>query len=262
MNDKIKNIIRSFLPNWLKSFILFFYRWHDLVAVFKFLFKNKNISIIDKLIIIKKIYIISHNIESPHTQREMLTFISDIMSISKQNDGIIIEAGCYKGSSSSKFSLAADIVKKKLFIFDSFEGIPDNNEKHDKSIFNKDVKFNKGDYCGSLEEVKNNIKQYGKIDSCIFIKGWFEDTLPDLKKSVSLAYIDVDLASSTKTCLKYIYPLLDEGGILYSQDGHLPLIVNLLKDESFWLNEVGYPKPEIIGLGKNKLIKIIKNWVL
>lgn len=45
-----------------------------------------------------------------------------------------------------------------------------------------------------------------------FIKGWFEDTMPVFNERIIAAYIDVDLASSTKTCLKYLYPLLVPGG--------------------------------------------------
>jgi hypothetical protein len=58
--------------------------------------------------------------------------------------------------------------------------------------------------------------------------------------------------------LKYLYPLLEPGGVLYSQDGHLPLVIDVFNDRSFWRNEVGYARPEVIGLGEKKLIKIVK----
>ena len=81
----------------------------------------------------------------------------------------------------------------------------------------------KGKYCGSLEEVKNNIAKYGEIGVCHFIKGWFEETMSLFNKRIAAAYLDVDLASSTKTCLKYLYPLLVPGGVIISQDGDFPL---------------------------------------
>jgi len=67
----------------------------------------------------------------------------------------------------------------------------------------------------------------------------------------------VDLASSTRTCLKYLYPLLESNGVLYSQDGHLPLVIDVFDNDNFWLSEVGCKRPQILGLGEKKLIKIM-----
>jgi hypothetical protein len=51
-----------------------------------------------------------------------------------------------------------------------------------------------------------------------------------------------------RTCLKYLYPLLQPGGVLYSQDGHLPLVCDLFDGDKFWEQEVGVRKPAIEGL--------------
>lgn len=201
---------------------------------------------------------VSANVDSPHTQEEILAFIEAILSLPSQLEGVIIEAGCYKGSSSAKFSLAAHLVKRKFFIFDSFQGLPQNSEPHDKTIFGGGAKFPEGRYCGTLEEVKANVKRFGHIESCTFVEGWHEDTLPKFKEKVAAVYIDVDLASSTRTCLKHLYPLLQPGGVCFSQDGHLPLVIEVFDDDNFWLNEVGCPKPLILGLGERKLICIKK----
>ena len=42
--------------------------------------------------------------------------------------------------------------------------------------------------------------------------------MPDFKEAVLIAYIDVDLESSTRTSVKFLYPLLLSGGILFFQD--------------------------------------------
>ena len=70
--------------------------------------------------------------------------------------------------------------------------------------------------------------------------------------------IDVDLAESTKDCLKYIYPKIVSGGFLMPQDGGFPLVIEIFESEDFWKNEVGSVKPKIQGLGTNKMITIIK----
>jgi O-methyltransferase len=189
-------------------------------------------------------------------QEEILNYIQTILSLPRNGKGVIVEAGCYKGGSTAKFSLAADIVGKELVIFDSFQGIPDNDELHE-GRFNGKKRFSEGEYCGSLDEVKTNVSRFGKINCCRFVPGWFGDTLPMFKEPISAIYLDVDLASSTRTCLKYLYPLLELGGVLYSQDGHLSLVVSVFEDDNFWLSEVGCKKPQTIRLGTS-LIKIIK----
>ena len=126
--------------------------------------------------------------------------------------------------------------------------------------------FYEGNYHGTLEEVTENVSKFGNIEICQFIEGWFEDTLPNFSEPIVAIYLDVDLASSTKTCLKYLYPLLVPGGVLYSQDCHIPIVKNVFNDDDFWKQEVGYPKPHIeraliykkFPRYDTKLIKIVK----
>jgi len=84
---------------------------------------------------------------------------------------VIVEAGCYKGGSTAKYSFAADIANRKLFVFGSFQGIPKNTETHDKTIFGGGARFPEGRYCGTLDEVKANAKRFGRIESCTFVEG-------------------------------------------------------------------------------------------
>jgi O-methyltransferase len=216
------------------------------------------VSLGDKMRILKQLYVISVNVESPHTQDEMLRFIRAILTLPSGTRGSVVEAGCYKGSSTAKFSLAADIAGRTLVVFDSFEGIPENDESHEKNIFGGPAFFRKGDYRGTLEEVKTNVARFGKLDRCRFVKGWFDDTMPDFREPIAAVYIDVDLASSTRCCLKHLYPLLEDGCALYSQDGHLPLVLRVFNDDEFWSKEVGFAKPSIQGFGKSKLIRVAK----
>lgn len=220
--------------------------------------KSLDLPLVERLRLVKRFTDISVHVKSPHTQEEMLAYAKEILVLPKSDTGVIVEAGCFKGSSTAKFSLAAKLADKKLMVFDSFRGIPPNDEKHEKNIFGGSAGFKEGDYCGTLDEVKHAVQQYGALDHCVFIEGFFESTMPGFSQPISAAYIDVDLVSSTRTCIRYIYPLLKEGGAIYSQDGHLPLVIELLDDDEFWANEIGIPKPQIIGLREKKLIKIEK----
>jgi hypothetical protein len=58
-----------------------------------------------------------------------------------------------------------------------------------------------------------------------------------------------------------LYPLRRVGGTLCTQDGHLPLVIEVLEDDDFWRREVGVSKPAMHGLGKQKLVTIVKESV-
>jgi O-methyltransferase len=198
------------------------------------------------------------SVESGHSQRQLLE-VADAILRRANVSGAIVEAGCFKGASGAKLSLVAAETGRKLHLFDSFEGIPPNDEAHAKNIFGGDMTFKGGDYAGSLDEVKGAIGKFGRLDICTFHKGWFDATMPNFRETIAVAYIDVDLRSSTATCLQHLFPLLSRGGVLFSQDGQVPLVVDLLRDEGFWKGTVGCPKPRIDGVGERQLIAIHKD---
>jgi O-methyltransferase len=222
--------------------------------------RDIEVSVAGRLRLIMKLYWITVHVQSPHTQAEILAFVEDILALPKDSPQYVVEAGCFVGSSTAKFSLAAALAGKTLVVFDSFAGIPPNEEVHDTNLSGATnlPGFKAGDWHGELEEVQSNVRRYGRIDVCEFVPGWFDDTMPQFDRPIAAAYIDVDLASSTRTCLRYLYPLLRSGGALFSQDGHLPLVVEVLGDESFWRDEVGYEPPTLEGLGGQKLVRMIK----
>jgi O-methyltransferase len=143
-------------------------------------------------------------------------------------------------------------------VYDSFEGIPDNSEEHGENIFGQSVGFKPGSYRGAIDEVRNNVTRFGEFGVCELRQGWFDETLPSLQEDVAAAYIDVDLASSTYSCLRYIYPRLVPGGRVYSQDGHLPLVIAVFEDTRFWNEELNCAPPRVHGLRQNKLIWLEK----
>jgi O-methyltransferase len=208
--------------------------------------------------VVKRLIAAHEHIDCAHTHAEMDTLVRTILSVPASAPGCIVEAGCFKGGSTAKLSIAAKLANRKLVVFDSFEGIPDNDEAHGRTMFNETTDFSKGKYAGQLEEVKDNVRRFGEIDVCEFVKGWFSDTMPGFKRDVAMAFIDVDLQSSTKTCVQYLYPLLIPGAAIFSHDGHLPLCVEALSDDRFWNETVGFPKPSMPDIGKVKLLRIPK----
>jgi O-methyltransferase len=218
------------------------------------------ISLKDRLDYVRRQNVISQSVNCPHQDVHIVAFIEDFLSITSDVDGCVVEAGCYKGGGTAKFSIGAKAAGRRLVIFDSFQGIPPNDEEHDTTIYGEDLTgaFAGGTFAGTLDEVRSNVGKYGEIDVCEFVEGWFEDTLPGFAEPIAAAYIDADLASSTRTCLKYIYPLMVPGGILHSHDGNMPLVVDVFDDDAFWKTELGCRKPQIEGLGTDKILKIRK----
>lgn len=256
------SVIRALKKHRLSTALLNFYDQKEhksigTIAYFLFRFES-SLSILDRLALVRRLYRISFNVDCPHNHHQVLSFVMAILSVPQHVEGCVVEAGSYKGGSTCKFSIAAGIQHRKLIVFDSFEGIPENTEPCQRTISGSRADFPRGAYGGSLDEVRRNVVRYGDIDACEFVQGWFEDTMRDFTESIVCAYLDVDLASSTRTCLKYLYPRLVTGGRIYSQDGHLPLVIDVFNDVEFWKNEVGCEKPYVHGLGRQKLVYAVK----
>jgi O-methyltransferase len=230
----------------------------DWMSALRFLLRTDlPIRFATRLRYVAQIYSISARVWCAHTQQEILQVATSILETPRETEGVIVEAGCYKGGSTVKLSLVAKLVNRRLVVFDSFEGLPENDDSNQRSIFGDVPDFSRGKYSGALEEVKENVRRYGCEGQCTFIKGWFDKTMPHFSEAVVVGFLDVDLVSSTKTCLKYLFPRLQPGGSLFSQDGHLPRIIQLLETTSFWHDELGCNQPLIVGLGREKLVRIV-----
>jgi O-methyltransferase len=183
---------------------------------------------------------------------EHMVMVSAILNIPKSVKGSLVECGTYKGGSTTNLSLVSAIVNRKLEVFDSFEGLPEPSEL-DKAHFIADRKevatYSKGAWCGSLEEVKRNISKYGRINVCNFYPGYFDKTLPEFKKRVSFIFLDVDLRDSLEMCLKWLWPLLEDGCSLYTHEAQHMEIASLFFNEYWWRDNMNSDPPGLIGAG-------------
>ena len=158
--------------------------------------------------------------------------------------GEVIECGTWKGGSAANLSLACRIVGRKLRIFDSFEGLPAGDPLDREAKW-----YNRGDYAGSLEEVRTNIAKYGAPECCEYVRGWFSDTLPRLDRPVVLAFLDVDLEASLDCCVRYIYPQLTPKGHIFIDEVTGTDYCALFYSERWWRENFGRTPPGLIGAG-------------
>ena len=89
------------------------------------------------------------------------------------------------------------------------------------------------------------------------VPGWFDDTMPTFAdpEPVAVVYLDVGLAASTRTCLKYLYPRMAPGGVLFSP---YRWSWRCSGTEAFWAEQVGCPRPPMEGVGTAIMIKVTK----
>lgn len=230
----------------------------DRAAVLSFLrASHPTVSRRDRWKLIERFVHITNQVRAYHTQTEILAVAERILRLKGRAGLTVVEAGAGKGASTAKLSLVARAAGARLIVFDSFRGLPPNEEVH-RNLDGREVRFRAGAFTGRLAQVERTVRELGAIEVCEFRKGWFEDTLPLFEGAVDVALLDVDLLSSTRTCLKYLAPRLREGGAIFSQDGHLEAIVDLLRDADFWRSEVSIEPPKIAGLGINKFLEITR----
>jgi O-methyltransferase len=186
-----------------------------------------------------------------HSNAELLRVGRAVLDRSRP---CVVEAGAGYGSSTAKLSLFVRAAGGVLHVFDSFRGIPPNDER-DHHLDGRPVRFRARAFRGRLAAVRRAVERYGAPEVCRFHKGWFADTLPGFASPIDVALLDVDLVASTRTCVTWLHPQLTPRGRLFSQDGHLRGTVRLLSDPSFWREEVGVEPPTIRGLGTDKLLE-------
>jgi O-methyltransferase len=130
-------------------------------------------------------------------------------------EGDLIETGVWKGGATIFMKLYCDVygMNKKIFVCDSFEGLPKPSGKFSQD--NGDMHHTFNELSISLENVKRNFESMRCLDdNVIFIKGFFGDTLPNNKiiDKISLLRMDGDMYESTHDVFYSCYnKLVDEG---------------------------------------------------
>ncbi len=135
-------------------------------------------------------------------------------------DGIgdYVEFGVYRGSSLLLMYdelLRAGLSKVRLFGFDSFAGLPRDDEGF----------WKEGEFCADYDLVVRSLNRRG-VDwgRVTLVKGFFTDTLTDALKAkqaldrVSLIMIDCDLYSAAKEALDFCGPLIRNEAVIFFDD--------------------------------------------
>ena len=148
--------------------------------------------------------------------------------------GDLIETGVWRGGACimMRAVLAAyGIRDRRVFLADSFEGLP----KPDAANFpadEGDIHHTYPELAVPMEEVQNNFRRYGLLDDqVVFLKGWFQETLPRVPtEQLAILRLDGDMYESTIVALTALYPKLSPGGFCIVDDGNVPNCQAAIRD--------------------------------
>lgn len=158
-------------------------------------------------------------------------------------DGDLVECGVWRGGAAifmRGFLHAHNITGKKVFMADSFAGLPKSNEPDDPDL--SADRF--PELAVSLQDVLENFALYDLLDDQVVpLEGWFCDTLPNAPiEKLALLRADGDLFTSTMDILENLYDKVVDGGFVIIDDyGVLPPCKRAV--ESFFAAR-GAPLPE------------------
>jgi hypothetical protein len=129
----------------------------------------------------------------------------------------IVEAGAYKGLSTTYLSLAAAKTGKKVISFELFSGLPVSDPILDSG-------FAKGEFSSEIEEFEGNLRAFGRRDVVKLVVGDArEKLLPMLRdEGFCVAFLDVDVYEVTKELLSQFWTLAKGNEIIIVHDINSP----------------------------------------
>jgi len=129
--------------------------------------------------------------------------------------GNVAECGvCSGGTSLFIASVLRDLrVRKKVYMFDGFAGLPEPDRQYDRY-------YEAGSMKGNYRNLLESINRYNLADYCVVRKGWFSETLPKIPPDDQFCFVhvDCDLHKSAVECLVNLYPKIVPGGAIVFDD--------------------------------------------
>ncbi len=136
--------------------------------------------------------------------------------------GDLIETGVWRGGACIYMRgilAAAGDSKRRVFVADSFSGLPPPNEDaYPADAGDPHHTFHQ--LAISRADVEANFRRYGLLDEqVIFLEGWFKDTLPTAPiDQLALLRLDGDMFESTMDALNALYAKVTPGGFVIVDD--------------------------------------------
>ena len=167
--------------------------------------------------------------------KELHALLRELRIIVRANiPGDIVELGCYKGLTSLRIQhvLQEYAVSKRLYIYDSFNGLPD---KTANDVSPAGEQFKAGELPAQKKDVIKLFKQ-SSIPVPFIKKAWFNELVPDdLPALISFAFLDGDFYESVMDSLKLVWPKLSKGAVVVVDDYQNEALPGAQKAVDDWL---------------------------
>jgi O-methyltransferase len=143
-------------------------------------------------------------------------------SLFSNEEFLAVECGVYKGNSLIACAeIARDVgVPFHFFGLDTFEGLPPLSEA-DRNMAPANAPYLERPMFDdtSMDEVQRKIQEKGLERHVTLLKGSFRSTLPVLSdKKFLFVSIDCDLYDPHLECLRFFYPRMERGGVIFFDD--------------------------------------------
>ena len=165
------------------------------------------------------------------------------------HDGDYVELGCYKGDTSL---LLAEILKgsnKKLYIYDSFEGLPEKSSLDESAVGEE---FKSGELYVTKREVKERFLR-ANLPVTINKKAWFNELNDDdLPEKIAFAFLDGDFYESIRDSLKLVEGKIAENGVMIVHDYNNPALPGVKRAVDEW------SKDNVVNITTYRSMAIVK----
>jgi O-methyltransferase len=144
---------------------------------------------------------------------DRLNALAGYARVASKMSGDFAELGVYRGGS-ALFLARFMMPHQRLFLFDTFEGLPD--------VGPEDTKHVKGEFAATFDQVRYLLAR--NMHQVSIYKGVFpDDTAFAIKGKVfSLVHIDCDLYAGVRAGLEWFGPRMLTGGVIVLDDVYCP----------------------------------------
>jgi hypothetical protein len=148
---------------------------------------------------------VSESVECLHCLADPLHIADDALR-NQTLSGPICEFGCFRGGMTCKLSHVAQLLNRRMFVFDSFTGLRESAEYATYDGVPSELgEFKRGQFACRKEEVIENLRKHGVVERCELVEGPIEDTLPSQDIEPSLVFIDVDVAGTAMSVIQRMW---------------------------------------------------------
>ncbi|RIK83913.1 MAG: hypothetical protein DCC68_02830 [Planctomycetota bacterium] len=205
------------------------------------LFTIEGLNLVEKLTLLCRFLKVDWGIVHGHKPCEVSEVCRVLAERRGRDNETFLEAGCWNGGSSAKFSIVCKMLGYRLAVYDSFQGVEAVPEE--AAAGNYDFA---GEYAAPQDVLRENLARFGEPDVVSINPGWFCDTLAGRKLDLSIrgVFLDCDLAKGSQEVLESAVPALTADGCIFTQDYHIRPVRELLHDPQTW-SGLGVAPPKI-----------------